>query len=162
MGIFGSAHSSARCEAMTTNLLKALYLGQELTEEELTDIPYPRLEVHWHVMYKQVELGGFAGMCLIGPLIGAVRGRSVTAAWSAAKTGGKWGVITMTPLWPIATEVVLKKASQESTYDRAYRIRNNMGQLRVDRYADLFSLGGLGVALGGPIYVALRYSKSTF
>merc|ERR1712029_293908 len=98
-------HSSARCEAMTTNLLKALYLGQELTEEELTDIPYPRLEVHWHVMYKQVELGGFAGMCLIGPLIGAVRGRSVTAAWSAAKT------------------------------------------LRVDRYADLFSLGGLGVAL---------------
>ena len=37
-------------------------------------------------MYKQVELGGFAGMCIVGPLIGAIRGRSLTAVLKAART----------------------------------------------------------------------------
>ena len=71
---------------MTTNLFRALYLGQDLSYEELSDIPHPRFEVHWHVMYKQVEFGGFVGMCLLGPLVGALRGRSLAAAWRAAKT----------------------------------------------------------------------------
>ena len=39
-----------------------------------------------HVMYKHVELGGFVGMCIIGPLIGAIRGRSLSAVARAAKT----------------------------------------------------------------------------
>jgi len=142
---------------MTTNLFRALYLGQDLSDEDLKDIPQPRFEVHWHVMYKHVELGGFAGMCIIGPLIGAIRGRSPSAILQAARTGGKWGVLTMTPLWPVMTEMVLKNATPDAVYDRAYRIRNNKGQLRVDRYADLFAIGGLGlaVALKGSIWTGL-------
>ena len=37
-------------------------------------------------MYKHVELGGFVGMCIIGPLIGAIRGRSLSAVARAART----------------------------------------------------------------------------
>jgi hypothetical protein len=41
---------------MTTNLLKTLYLGKELTPEEHADIPHYRAELHFHVLYKTVQV----------------------------------------------------------------------------------------------------------
>ena len=40
------------------NLLffKNLYLGQELSEDEFKDIPNPRAELHFHVMYKNLQV----------------------------------------------------------------------------------------------------------
>ena len=39
---------------------KNLLLGKELTQKEMEDIPYPRLELHTHVMYKTIEVRPFA------------------------------------------------------------------------------------------------------
>ena len=56
----------------------------------------------------------------------------------------------MGPLAPVMTEAILQKrnATEESVYDRCYRIRNNRNQLRVDRHATYLALagGGLGSA----------------
>lgn len=41
---------------MTTHFLKNLYLGSELTEDELKDIPNPRLELHYHVLHKNLQV----------------------------------------------------------------------------------------------------------
>jgi hypothetical protein len=41
---------------MTTNLLKTLYLGSTLTDEELKDIPNYRAELHYHVLYKSLQV----------------------------------------------------------------------------------------------------------
>ena len=41
---------------MTQNLLKRLFLGKELTEEEAKDIPHPRAELHFHVMTKCAQV----------------------------------------------------------------------------------------------------------
>jgi len=132
---------------MTTNLFRALYLGQDLPDENLRDIPYPRFEVHWHVMYKCVEVGGLLGMCFFGPIAGALRGKSMAGVIKSANSAGKWGVLVMTPTFPLITEMALKNSTPEAVYDRAYRIRHNKGQLRVDRYADYFSLAGLGASI---------------
>ena len=44
---------------MTSNLLKTLYLDTELTPEEHADIPNYRAELHFHVLYKTVQVGLF-------------------------------------------------------------------------------------------------------
>ena len=41
---------------MTTNWLKALYLGKELSDEEYKDIPNYRFELHCHVLYKNLQV----------------------------------------------------------------------------------------------------------
>lgn len=41
---------------MTANLLKTLYLGKELTPEEHADIPHYRAELHYHVLYKTIQV----------------------------------------------------------------------------------------------------------
>ena len=38
------------------NWAKNLLLGKELTNKEMEDIPYPRLELHVHVMCKAIEV----------------------------------------------------------------------------------------------------------
>ena len=38
------------------NWAKNLLLGKELTNKEMEDIPYPRLELHAHVMCKTIEV----------------------------------------------------------------------------------------------------------
>ena len=36
--------------------MKNLYLGTELTEEQLKDIPYPREELHFYVLHKNIQV----------------------------------------------------------------------------------------------------------
>lgn len=46
----------ATVQKMTLNLFKTLYLGSELTNEEYENIPNYRFELHWHVLYKNLEV----------------------------------------------------------------------------------------------------------
>lgn len=41
---------------MTTNWLKALLFNKKLTDEEYEDIPCPRLELHMHVLAKNIQV----------------------------------------------------------------------------------------------------------
>ena len=36
--------------------MKNLYLGTELTDEQLRDIPYPREELHFYVLHKNIQV----------------------------------------------------------------------------------------------------------
>ena len=38
------------------NFMKNLYLGTELTDEQLRDIPYPREELHFYVLHKNIQV----------------------------------------------------------------------------------------------------------
>ena len=41
---------------MTTHFLKNLYLGSELTDEQLKEITQARTELHIHVLYKNLQV----------------------------------------------------------------------------------------------------------
>ena len=38
------------------NFMKNLYLGTELTDQQLKDIPYPREELHFYVLHKNIQV----------------------------------------------------------------------------------------------------------
>ena len=38
------------------NFMKNLYLGTELTDVQLKDIPYPREELHFYVLHKNIQV----------------------------------------------------------------------------------------------------------
>ena len=42
---------------MSTNRVKQIFLGTELTDAELEDIPSARMELHAHVLTKFVQVG---------------------------------------------------------------------------------------------------------
>ena len=44
---------------MSTNRVKQIFLGSELTDAELEDIPSPRMELHAHVMTKFVQVSEY-------------------------------------------------------------------------------------------------------
>ena len=68
---------------MSTNRVKQIFLGSELSDAELEDIPSPRMELHAHVMTKFVQMSSILGASIIGPLVGLKRGRSIAAAFRA-------------------------------------------------------------------------------
>ena len=68
---------------MSTNRVKQIFLGFELSDAELEDIPSPRMELHAHVMTKFVQMSSILGASIIGPLVGLKRGRSIAAAFRA-------------------------------------------------------------------------------
>ena len=88
---------------MTTNRVKQILLGSELTDAELEDIPSARMELHTHVLTKFVQVSNqitkivrnvsqpqmllqvssILGAGIIGPLVGLKRGRSLAAAFRA-------------------------------------------------------------------------------
>ena len=66
---------------------KQLFLAYELSDDEIKDIPNPRAELHFHVMYKNLQVSpDFSKFsmsntlfslqvgCILGGLIGAIRG----------------------------------------------------------------------------------------
>ncbi len=139
---------------MTNIFFKNLYLGSELSDDEMADVPYPKFELYYHVIFKTVQAGSILGMCVFGPVIGLVRGRSLTAIKSAAMRGGRIGAGIGVLAGPVMTETMLSqsKATPDSIYDRSYRIRYNIGQVRTDRFATYGAVLGLGAAslMGAP------------
>ena len=145
VGVGVPLHSSP----MTENLLRILFLGQELPDEEVRKIPNPRAEVHLHVLTKCAQLGSVAGMGLLGPLLGIFKSRSLAAVRQYSVRTGKILTAVLLPLAPVLTEARLtgEEGEEEKVYDRAYRLRKNEGQMRCDRWA--FAGGALGVVGGG-------------
>ena len=137
---------------MTHYFINNLLLAKDLSDEQYSDIPSPRFELHVHVLYKTVQAGSILGMVVFGPLVGLVRGRSWTAVKAAALKGGRIGAMIGVPMGPLMTEMTLSKAkaTPESIFDRCYRIRHNIGQVRTDRFCTIGSVvgTGVGVALG--------------
>ena len=41
---------------MTTNWVSALLLNTKLTDQQYEDIPRPRLELHTHVLFKNIQV----------------------------------------------------------------------------------------------------------
>jgi len=132
---------------MTQNLLKTLYLGKTLTEDELQDIPNYRAELHFHVMYKNAQFGAISGLLVFGPLFRVYRGpRTFAAIAQSSLKASKIAMAILVPAAPVMVELAIRKSTEERIYDRSYRIRNNQGQMRTDRYATYGSVIGGGVS----------------
>ena len=82
------------------------------------------------------------GLCVVGPILGAVRGRSLSAIKTKALQTGKIMTVGLPPLAPLFVEMKIKDQDEERIYDRAFRLRYNEGQLRSDRYSLLAALAG--------------------
>ena len=92
-------------------------------------------------------MGSLLGLCLVGPLVAAVRARSLGALLPGALRGARLGAAVGLLAGPGVTEMALRGQEDEAVYSRALRIRYNRGQMRADR---MFYSGGLGgLALGG-------------
>jgi len=130
------------------HFMKNLYLGSELTEEQLKDIPYPREELHFYVLHKNIQVG-----CLLGGLIGSIRGlykgRSIKSMIEVAYKGHKLGCLIMTPASPIITEAWLKhkNATEESIFHRSFKLRSNKREMRAYRYSTYSAILGSGTSL---------------
>jgi len=130
---------------MSTNRVKQIFLGSELTDAELEDIPSPRMELHAHVMTKFVQMSSILGASIIGPLVGLKRGRSIAAAFRAAPLGGRIGLVFGMPASVAMTEMMIRGNEPERVYDRCFRLRHNMCQNRVDRNSVYSGLAGAAV-----------------
>ncbi|ESO06797.1 hypothetical protein HELRODRAFT_170818 [Helobdella robusta] len=111
-------------------------VGFQLSEDEMKDIPYPKVELNTHVTFKCVQVFGIFGTAL-GPLVALLnpKKRNVQALISSSTKFGKYGVILGCFLGPAMTFARLNSinASDESIYDRCYRLRYNRNQVKVDR-----------------------------
>lgn len=154
-------HCALRQTAMSLPWFKNL-VGFQLTDEEMRDIPYPYVEMYTHVIIKCAESFGLLGTLVVGPLValGRSKTRTIAGIKSSACRCGKWGVMLSFIAGPVMTRSVLnvKQATPESVYDRCYRIRNNRGQVRVDRGSAVGALSGSALMLpmgGSPVMGAL-------
>jgi len=131
------------------------FVGFEVPDEQMRDIPYPYVEMHTHVILKCAQAFGFLGTVVVGPLVALSRSktRSLTGISSTACTCGKYGVLLSVIAGPLMTNRVLstKKADRDSVYDRCYRLRYNKKQVTIDRGSVVGAVGGSALAgqMGG-------------
>ena len=131
---------------MSGNLALAMFpVFGEMTQEQYEAIPHPRLELHLHVTTKFIQLGGMAGLVVVGPLLGAYRGRTLLAAGAGAVQAARRGALGGVVVGPVMTEVAMRGQEDEAIYSRAHRIRYNQEQMRTDRLFLSCGLGGLAL-----------------
>jgi len=127
------------------------YLGFNLTDEQMRDIPHPYLELHTHVIIKTAQAFGFLGTVVVGPIVALSRSqtRSFAGVASSSCKCGKWGMMLSLVVGPLMTSSVLKakKADYDSVYDRCYRLRYNKGQVRIDRGSAVGAVSGAALAV---------------
>ena len=125
--------------------------GLSLSDEELKDIPRPKVELTMHVTTKFVELCAVSGTLIIGPVAALVRkeSRNRAGAMRLSAKCGKGGVMLALLLGPLMTWMKMRGSEgTEPFYDRCYRLRNNLNQVRTDRAA-------YGGAIGGAVFFPL-------
>ncbi len=88
-------------------------------------------------------------MGIFAPVVALIRKRPIaTTVLKFGRNGAIFGVVA----GPAMTEGMLrsKNADDDSIWDRCYRLRQNKGQVRTDRYASFCALGaGTATALMG-------------
>lgn len=126
-------------------------MGQKLADEEMEQIKYPRMELYTHVTFKTIQAGALLGMVLIAPAVRLVSGpRTLNAISETALRYGRNGALIGIPLGPLMTYGRATSGdglNEDGFIDRAYRLRYNRNQVRVDRASIVGTLGGAGVAV---------------
>lgn len=126
-------------------------MGQKLADEEMGQIKYPRMELYTHVTFKTIQAGALLGMVLIAPAVRLVSGpRTLNAISETALRYGRNGALIGIPLGPLMTYGRATSGdglNEDGFTDRAYRLRYNRNQVRVDQASIVGTLGGAGVAV---------------
>ncbi|KAK2572638.1 hypothetical protein P5673_001611 [Acropora cervicornis] len=126
-------------------------MGQKLADEEMGEIKYPRMELYTHVTFKTIQAGALLGMVLIAPAVRLVSGpRTLNAISETALRYGRNGALIGIPLGPLMTYGRATSGdglNEDGFIDRAYRLRYNRNQVRVDQASIVGLLGGAGVAV---------------
>lgn len=126
-------------------------LGEQMSDEEMQIIKHSKAELYFHVMLKDVQAFAFLGMCVIAPAVQMIRGpRTFAAFQSTAIKYGKVGAALGVPAGVIMTYMRERSADidEDGFYDRAYRLRKNRNQVRIDRGTYLGTMAGVAGALG--------------
>ncbi len=100
-------------------------------------------------VYDSFKVGTIMGMGILAPVVSLLRRKPIaTTILRYGRNGAIFGVVA----GPTMTEAMLrsKNATDDSIWDRCYRLRQNKGQVRTDRYASFCALGaGTATALLG-------------
>lgn len=133
------------------------FVGVELSEEEFQDIKYPYHEMYFHVTLKTVQAGTLLGTVLFGPVIALARKetRNFQGLVSKVNHAGKIGFGIGLVAGPLMTYKKFTDQSYDAVWDRAYRVRKNRNQVRVDR---AFVTGGVL----GSMVMTLRAANPLF
>ena len=145
------------------------WLGIKLSDDEMRQIPYPKLETGLHVGLKGLQsgsiIGYFGSRLLFGiqrsffkkeSLINLTARQMMEKSCKISRNFMFIGVAVCVPMFflhGMQNEVV-----DEGYYDRAYRIRYNVNQLNVDRmslafatvYGTIFTFTSKSFLLGFP------------
>ena len=128
-------------------------VGFSLSEEEMKDIPYPATELTVHVTIKDIQAFGLLGTLVFAPLSAAFKQstRNRLEIKSRMVRFGRIGMLSGLVVGPLMTYMRLRGIkTTEEVYDRCYRLRNNRGQVIVDRASIVgFMVGGvIGMPVG--------------
>ena len=128
-------------------------VGVSLTDRNLREIPQPRLELIAHTTLRTTQ-----ALAVLASIAGAVTAyrQGQSDCRSLRDTAGSYasvGAVTGAALGPPLALAYLRKFSLDGLYDRAYRLRLNRYQLRVDRLSVVAAVLGAAAAcqLGEPV-----------
>ena len=124
-------------------------IGFTLTDQEMKQIPYPRLEVTVHVTCKAIQAFVVLGSCLIAPISAMLSSdtRGLGEITRRMTSYGRTAIMIALFVGPLMTYLRLMSAKkEEEVTDRCYRLRKNRVQLRVDRGTMMGIVAGYSLA----------------
>ena len=119
------------------------FAGVKLTEEQYEDIPYPNLEITYHVTDKCFQAG-----CILGTISGTVatlfkaKNRNMDGFVRNITRYGTGLALLGICIGPVMTYARLRNCSPESIVDRCYRLRHNKSQVKIDQAANMGFVAG--------------------
>jgi hypothetical protein len=114
-------------------------------EEGLEPIPFAKAEVFRHTMTRGAQVGVIGSWLLVPPLAYWRGVRGVGLASAAFKTSVV-GCLAGAGFLAVGTYQKLEGDEPYAVYDRAYRLRNNRGQLKLDELS--YAGSAVGVFTG--------------
>ena len=125
-------------------------LGSTLTENEMKDIPSPRLELTIDITIKAVQAFGLLGSIVIGTVYSFMAEDS--RAWLEIMTAfGRNGMILGMVFGPIMTFLRMLNRGEHEWIDRCYRLRKNQNQKHIAQASILGVTCGVGLVMLGII-----------
>jgi len=116
---------------------KLVYMRDQVTEDEYSNIPSPALEVFNSYSTKMMQGGTLIGFCIVGPIVALasrnrVRVPTLSRACNQLSVVGMGGAIVGSCLGPAFAYLEIKDESPEDVYQRAYKLRKDSSQALVD------------------------------
>ena len=139
-------------------------MGFDLTDEEMREVMWPKMELGLFISLKTSQSGVVLGT--LAPLIvyGAIRRSAFPVLQRAVKVGGVRGALIGSVIGPTLAYTFMQKKelSSDDCFDRCYRLRYNRNQVRVDRAFDLGLLTGALIfySSGQAVFGACLFSTS--